>query len=192
MIESSRWTGVPHDLCDFALTSWADQTMLVLIPLMVALMTIHHFSRSRSVQVPISAARSWRMVCHGVSNALIGGEGSQSETQCQTGISNRSERQYDRLLGYAGGNICLRCSNDPAGLEDRDDKAHSSCGASSELPRGLTLDERWLDNQKEGLWSCRCLNVQEAGEGFVCRYCGKTERKERLCAIWMFDANLKG
>lgn len=119
MIESSRWTGVPHDLCDFALTSWADQTMLVLIPLMVALMTIHHFSRSRSVQVPISAARSWRMVCHGVSNALIGGEGSQSETQCQTGISNRSERQYDRLLGYAGGNICLRCSNDPAGLEDR-------------------------------------------------------------------------
>ena len=58
------------------------------------------------------------MVCHGVSNALIGGEGSQTETQCQTGISNRSERQSVRLWGVSGENIRLR-SKDPAGTSDR-------------------------------------------------------------------------
>jgi hypothetical protein len=60
------------------------------------------------------------MVCHGVSNALIGGEGSQSETQCQASISNRSERQSDRLTGSSGDNIRL-CSKEPAGTSDRDD-----------------------------------------------------------------------
>ncbi len=119
-----------YDLSYLALTIWADQAALILIPLVVALMAVHYCSWTRSIQVSASAARSRGMVCHGVSNALIGGKGSQTETQCQTSISNRSERQSVRLWGSSDDNIYL-LSRNPVGPVVRDAKPHSSlCGAS--------------------------------------------------------------
>ena len=68
--------------------------MIISVPFVLALVAIDNLSRASSVQMSPGSGRL--MVCHGsVSYTLNDGEGCQSETQRQAGISQSSERQSE-------------------------------------------------------------------------------------------------